>query len=243
MNTPSAAVTCMEPIQALTLWKDTALRSGEESMAADELLLSLGGSWLRTYHWKEPTVTYGFFDTEGEAQRLFPEAGIRFVRRWTGGGIVDHRRDVPFTLVLAREDKPERPSSAELYRWIHGRLACVFQTLGLECRLLSADAPGGGRSCWASPVTSDLVDASSRKLAGGGQRRTPRGVLHQGSIQGCTPPGGWDELFARRLACGVRVIEADAPVPDFQNRVAALCREKYASAAWRDASRGRRRHS
>lgn len=228
-------------LPSLTLWKDTRPRCGEDNMAADELLLSLPGSWLRIYHWSEPTVTYGVFDTRKEAQRIFPASDIRFVRRWTGGGIVDHRNDTPFTLSLSRENFPVPPLSAALYAWIHGELASVFRAIGIECHLLSSDAPDGGRACWASPVTSDITDEQGRKLAGGGQRRTPHGILHQGSIQGCTPAKDWDELFAARLSAHVHIISGTEPVPGFEEKIAVLSREKYASAQWNDESKGRRR--
>lgn len=228
-------------LPTLTLWKDTRPRCGEDNMAADELLLSLPGSWLRIYHWSEPTVTYGVFDTRTEAQRIFPDPNIHFVRRWTGGGIVDHRNDTPFTLALSRENFHNTPQSAVLYAWIHGELADVFRDIGIRCHLLSSNAPDGGRACWASPVTSDITDEQGQKLAGGGQRRTPHGILHQGSIQGCTPTSGWEELFAARLAVNVQMISGSEPVPGFEEKVSVLSREKYASAQWNDESTGRRR--
>lgn len=228
-------------LPSITLWKDTRPRCGEDNMAADELLLSLPGSWLRIYHWSEPTVTYGVFDTQKEAQRIFPTVGIHFVRRWTGGGIVDHRNDTPFTLSLSRKNFPTPPLSAALYAWIHGELATVFREIGIECHLLSSDAPDGGRACWASPVTSDITDAHGHKLAGGGQRRTPRGILHQGSIQGCYPSCGWDDMFARRLSANVRIISGEEPEPGFEEKISVLSREKYASAEWNDETKGRRR--
>ncbi len=229
------------PLKKLTLWRDPIPRVGTESMAVDELLLTLPGSWLRVYSWLEPTVSFGYFDTTAEAKRLFPDEGLAFVRRWTGGGIVDHRRDTPFTLALAREDKPGNPPSSALYRWIHSDLAAAMRRCGVECALLDEDAPEGGRACWASPVASDIADQNGMKLAGGGQRRSPAGILHQGSIQGCSLPGGWELLFAHMLAGDVILTDAPEPAPGFAERAAQLAREKYAGNAWNDESRGRRR--
>lgn len=231
------------PLEKLTLWRDPVARTGAESMAVDELLLSLPGSWLRIYRWKEPTVSFGYFDTTAEARRLFPDEGLVFIRRWTGGGIVDHRHDIPFTLALAREDRPGNPSSAALYRWIHGDLAAAMQRSGVNCLLLTEDAPEGGRACWASPVASDIVDSRGIKLAGGGQRRNPKGILHQGSIQGCSLPAGWDLLFAHMLAGKVTLLEETEPAPSFTERAVMLARKKYAGDAWNDETRGRRKPS
>lgn len=242
MNSGIVNCTWLGPLARLNLWRDPVARTGSESMAADELLLSLPGSWLRVYHWGAPTISYGYFDTSAEARRLFPGEGLAFVRRWTGGGIVDHRRDTPFTLSLAHADRPGNPTSTALYRWIHGDLAAAMAQSGVACRLLDKDAPDGGRACWASPVASDIVDESGRKLAGGGQRRNPRGILHQGSIQGCALAPGWDLLFAHMLAGEVAVVEAQEPEPDFNRRVSELARTKYESPAWNDETRGRRPH-
>lgn len=242
MNSGSVNATWLGPLARLTLWRDPVPRTGTENMAADELLLSLPGSWLRIYSWGEPTVSFGYFDTSAEARRLFPGEGLSFVRRWTGGGIVDHRHDTPFTLALARADRPGNPASAALYRWIHGDLAAAMQQSGVACRLLDEDAPDGGRACWASPVASDIVDSAGTKLAGGGQRRNPRGILHQGSIQGCTLAPGWDLLFAHMLGGEITLVEAEEPEAGFGERVAELARSKYASPGWNDETRGRRPH-
>lgn len=58
---------------------------------------------------------------------------------------------------MHRKGEKERPSSAVLYRWIHGALARVLRDCGVECVMLDGDAPDGGRACFSSPVTSDLV--------------------------------------------------------------------------------------
>lgn len=242
MNTDIANAAWSGPLARLTLWRDPVPRTGSENMAIDELLLSLPGSWLRVYRWIGPTVSFGYFDTSAEARALFPGEGITFVRRWTGGGIVDHRQDTPFTLALSRADCPGNPASSALYRRIHGDLAVAMRQSGVPCRLLDRDGPDGGRACWASPVASDIVRGDGVKLAGGGQRRNPRGILHQGSIQGCALAPGWDLLFARLLADNVAVLETEEPERGFGQRVAELARAKYDSPAWNDETRGRRPH-
>lgn len=147
----------LSPLPELVLWRDPVARSGEEAMAVDEALLEWGRKpVLRAYRWAEPTVTYGYFDEEATARAIFPGEELHFVRRWTGG-IVDHRQDIPFTLAMHRKGEKERPSSAVLYRWIHGALARVLRDCGVECVMLDGDAPDGGRACFSSPVTSDLV--------------------------------------------------------------------------------------
>ena len=235
----------LPPLPELILWRDPVARSAAEAMAVDEALLEWGKfPVLRIYRWGEPAVTFGYFDEESTARRIFPGEELHFVRRWTGGGIVDHRQDIPFPLAMHRRDGKGRPSSATLYRWIHGALARVLKDCGVECVMLAGDAPDGGRACFSSPVTSDLILPSGEKLAGGGQRRVRDGVLHQGSIQNCILPDGWDVMLASRLA-DTHVLRADSFLfPGMAARVAELLSSKYSTEEWRNGVRhGRSAHS
>lgn len=226
----------------LNLWVDPVLRDGYHNMAADELLSRRPEPWLRVYGWERPAVSFGYFDTTQVAASIFPGEGIEYIRRWTGGGIVDHRRGYTYTLTLpSLPDGAMYPPSSELYRWIHGALARALQASGVDCELLMDDAPDGGRACWASPVESDIVDADGHKLAGAGQRRHKGAVLHQGLIQECSPHSGWELCLARELADTVEHITSAEPYSGFDGELEELCREKYLSDAWNDETHGRRR--
>lgn len=228
----------LPPLEELLLWRDPKARTGAEAMAADEALLKWGGmSVMRAYQWLQPTITYGYFDHEDEARSIFPGEGLDFVRRWTGGGIVDHRHDIAFTLALRIQDREGRPPSAALYRWIHGGLSRTLRDCGVESIMLTDDAPDGGRACFSSPVTSDLVLPDGDKLAGGGQRRSKFGVLHQGSIQNCVLPEGWDLMLANRLSLNVAISDAAEPFEGFQQQVDDLVRTRYATPEWRKGAR------
>ena len=207
-------------------------------MALDEALLELAGvSILRIYQWGRPTVTYGYFDKEATARNTYPAAELEYIRRWTGGGIVDHRYDTPFTLALLQPKGTPRTTSAALYRWIHGALAQTLRENGVACLMLSEDVPNGGRACFSSPVTSDLVTMTGDKLAGGGQRRTRKGVLHQGSIQNCLLPSDWGKEYASRLAQEVLHSTEPEPVPDLNTRVRELLSSRYETDFWRSGAR------
>ncbi len=230
-------------IQSLNLWCDPLPRSGYENMAADELLSRRGEAWLRIYGWAKPAVSFGYFDTETEAKRLFPGDGVEYIRRWTGGGIVDHRLGYTYTLTLPAVAGYMYPTSAHLYKWIHGALAVALAQSGVTCTLLTDDAPDGGRACWASPVESDIVDSRGQKLAGAGQRRYKGAVLHQGLIQQCEPQEGWPHLLASQLAPHVVEVQGAEPYPGFNDDLQRLCCEKYLTPEWSDESRGRRKLS
>lgn len=227
--------------QSICLWCDPVLRTGYENMAADELLSRRSEAWLRIYGWAKPAVSFGYFDSTPVAASIFPGEGIEYIRRWTGGGIVDHRKGYTYTVTLPAKEGVIYPPADRLYKWIHGALAEALIASGVECRLLVEDAPDGGRACWASPVASDIVDAAGNKLAGAGQRRYRGAVLHQGLIQECEPREGWAQLLAAALAPQVVVIEGDEPYPGFAVELEELCRTKYCTEQWNDESHGRRR--
>ncbi len=229
--------------QMLCLWRDSLRREGYENMAADELLSRRPEAWLRVYGWARPAVSFGYFDTAREASSLFPGEGIEYIRRWTGGGIVDHRIGYTYTLTLPAREGVMYPQSQKLYEWIHGALAHALQACGVECSLLKEDAPDGGRACWASPVASDIVDKAGHKLAGAGQRRCRGAVLHQGLIQQCEPVGDWPSLLAHALAPDVQEVSGEEPWLGFSEELRELCLGKYRSAEWNDESHGRRRPS
>lgn len=167
--------------ESLLLWNDGLPRSGPENMAVDEWLLETAEvPVLRVYSWAGDWASIGYFGKLEEAKALFP--GVNLVRRWTGGGMVDHRRDWTYTLVAPSGTELAGMRGAESYRAIHSILAVVLPGLGVPARLSAGENQTGASLCFENPVSHDLVGADGRKLAGAGQRRTKRGLLHQGSL-------------------------------------------------------------
>ncbi len=227
--------------QVVRLWIDPVPRGGYENMAADELLSRRSEAWLRIYTWARPCVSFGYFDTSTVAAEIFPGEGVEYIRRWTGGGIVDHRKGYTYTVTLPAVEGVIYPPADKLYKWIHGALAEALKASGVDCTLLVEDAPDGGRACWASPVASDIVDPAGHKLAGAGQRRYRGAVLHQGLIQECEPAEGWEHLLAQALVPQVEEVFGEEPYAGFNEELDELCRTKYYSAEWNDESHGRRK--
>lgn len=226
----------------LRVWMDPVPRRGYDNMATDELLLRRQEAWLRIYGWAKPAVSYGYFDTKAVASKIFPDA-VEYIRRWTGGGIVDHRHGITYTLTLPappKEASPYPPAS-RLYAWIHGALAHALRQSGVECILLQEDAPDAGRACWASPVASDIVSPACQKLAGAGQRRHRGAVLHQGLIQQCSPGPGWERIFSERLSQVVELTNSFTPWFGYETELAELCNAKYLAPDWEDETHGRRK--
>ena len=171
----------------LYVWIDPVKRQGPEAMAVDEWLLDeVRLPVLRIYGWLGKWGTVGYFGGLDEAMRSFP--GVSWVRRWTGGGTVDHRADWTYTVVAPTGERLAALRGDGSYRSIHAALAAALTAEGIEARLSSGDEETGAALCFENPVNHDLVGQGGRKLAGAGQRRSRYGLLHQGSVAAACDP-------------------------------------------------------
>lgn len=178
---------------ALEVWFDEEVRTGPENMAVDEWLLESVSEVpiLRIYDWAGDWVSLGYFQSLKVAKEIFGEEP-EYVRRWTGGGIVDHRVDVTYTLVMPRELAMARGRGCESYKAIHGAVAECLRKAGMLCELAACDHDGDSAACFEKPVAWDLLGAEGEKIAGAGQRRSRYGTLHQGSV--IASKGALDDL-------------------------------------------------
>jgi lipoate-protein ligase A len=193
-------------------------------MAVDEWLLETGDRpVLRVYRWLPDWASLGCFGNYEEAcGRL---SGVKWVRRFTGGGMVDHRDDWTYTLVIPNSEALARQKGAESYRLIHSALSRVLA----ENALLSAEDSGGPAGvCFLNPVKFDLVSETGEKLAGAGQRRTKSGLLHQGSVAGKCDSRERAERLAAALTDQWREISPSPPEQVIADKVS----ERYGSRAW-----------
>lgn len=213
----------------LEVWIDPIARSGAENMAVDELLHSNGGELplLRIYRWRHAAVSFGYFEKFSDATRAFPGDGIEYVRRWTGGGIVDHRDDMTYTLSIPKGHPLEQQRGNASYAHIHQALVEAMLACGVECQLTEAKDEGGSRSCFIRPVPFDIVGGEGQKLAGAGQKRSRHGLLHQGSVQGIKDRKAWQGALIASLTNGA--IEKD--ITNLGD-VSKVVRERYGNPNW-----------
>lgn len=147
------------------------------NMAEDEALLRLASApVLRIYRWTEPAVSIGYFGLSSDVP-----PGRPFVRRYTGGGLVDHEADFTYSIIVPRVHRLNSMGTQESYEEIHRAVAKTLDILGYASDLAAAASPLENSACFQKPVKFDVVNGSS-KLAGAAQRRTREGCLHQGSI-------------------------------------------------------------
>ncbi|MFT4175061.1 MAG: hypothetical protein QM627_00250 [Luteolibacter sp.] len=214
--------------EKLKLWMDPVARSGPEAMAVDEWSLGLEmGAFLRVYRWQGEWGSVGYFGKLREAEADFP--GLRWVRRWTGGGTVDHRRDWTYSLVIPPGEAAFFLKGAESYRLIHEALAGALNEVGISASLSSGKGETGASACFENPVCHDLIDAQGAKVAGAGQRRTKSGLLHQGSValKNSADSLGVAEAFAGRLARRWEGVELEPKEAEI-----AVFRERYEREEW-----------
>jgi lipoate-protein ligase A len=203
---------------------DPEPHSAALNMALDEALLQRARlPTLRIYDWRAPAVSFGYFGKYVEAQKV--AAGREMVRRWTGGGIVEHGADVTYTLLVPRGAAFLRHGAPESYRLIHERIGDWLGVRGIGATVAQGAAQGAASTCFASHVRYDVL-AKGIKLAGAAQRRTRWGLLHQGSIQASLSDRvGLAEIFAGR----VQRKEITRELAEDAHQIA---QEKYATPHW-----------
>src|ERR1041385_7436740 len=99
-----------------------------ENMAIDFLLLQRypaeKAARFRHYEWRGPAFTFGYAQKLRAVRAARPaEPGLDLCRRPTGDGIVDHRQDWTYALVIPRGHALEDVTATRSYREVHEALA------------------------------------------------------------------------------------------------------------------------
>jgi lipoyl(octanoyl) transferase len=226
----------------------TRAAGAAENMALDFLLLqryARPALRFRHYEWRGPAFTFGFSQKIAWVRgQLAPEGTVDLCRRPTGGGIVDHRHDWTYALVIPREHVwwEERASSS--YRALHECVARALRALGQPAvvKAGSAAAPGGPGAgvagvCFQQAEPFDVVhERTGQKIAGAAQKRNQHGLLCQGSIwKPAVDALDWDQFGGRFLAALAEAAAADltpTPWPEFNEEEVAGLVDQYSSPEW-----------
>jgi lipoate-protein ligase A len=202
------------------------------NMAVDEALLRLAMDGappvLRIYEWDISAVSLGYFQPAALA-------GTRpFIRRYTGGGLVDHARDVTYTVAAPRAHPLGQMSTAESYSKIHEGVAAALRALGIEAVLSPDCGEGNGDACFRKAVKFDVLHAGA-KVAGAAQRRTRSGLLQQGSI--LLPDPAFNPALRVALPAALGALLGFTARPDALTEEETILareleRERYGTEAW-----------
>jgi lipoate-protein ligase A len=144
--------------------------------------------------------------------------------------------------VIPTSDTAFAESSISIYEKVHQALCDALSETGwraVVAGVVDSD-PGSatvatrtgisdaGYRCFANPVPADVM-IDGRKIAGAAQRRTRRGLLQQGSIQGIDLQSDLAQRFARDLATDRSERKVDERI---LNRARELAEQKYGTESW-----------
>lgn len=219
------------------------------NMALDLLLLSRfpepDAIRYRSYRWSRPSATFGLSQSWGAVQELFAGSDLDLVRRPTGGGVVDHRQDWTYALVLPGTHSLSLAPALEPYRIVHTCLAQALHALGVGSRLqdASANLPSLPLArCFVQPSPFDVLTLDGRKIAGAALKRTRHGLLLQGSIDRTALPAdfawaAWAELFPRALAVRWSLTPRPCQIPAELLTIWPAQTDEFASVGWNQRRR------
>ncbi|HBC89109.1 MAG TPA: hypothetical protein DCZ94_19395 [Lentisphaeria bacterium] len=222
------------------LWRDCD-RLPAMNMAVDELLLEKsenlkGRILLRIYGWSVPSISIGYSQHYSSVEKEARKYSI--VRRPTGGGIVYHDRDLTYTIVVPSGHPVEKFDRVESYHVFHRAILRTMKAFGLEGSLAPTAANVADRAsmkCFVTPTKYDVL-CGSRKMAGAAQRRTKKGILHQGSISLEVSKGRRDVLSAelvKGFESEFKISFENFKVSDeFSREADNLSAAKFAKSEW-----------
>ncbi len=228
----------------------TRTAGAAENMAADFLLLQRYPQptvpRFRHYAWRGAAFTFGYSQKIAfirEQLAAFPGEHFDLCRRPTGGGLVDHRDDWTFSLVIPRGHPLEELRATQSYREVHEALAAALRAQGVPAitkaiREAEAAEPGPAGVCFQRAEVHDVVhERSGEKIAGAAQKRNKQGLLFQGSIAKAAAGTAVDwEKFGDDFVAGIAtLLGADAeptPWPDFNEDEVSGLIEQYSSPEW-----------
>lgn len=218
--------------EVLAFLEDSVPRGAALQMALDQALLELTDvPVLRVYRWEAPCVTVGYFESHAAAVEEHP--GVPVVRRWTGGGLVLHGEDAPYSLIVPQREPFASMRPASAYKVLHGALAEVLCGRLQGIALAVENAPKQSAGCFENPVSDDLL-YGGQKVAGAAQRRTRLGLLHQGSLQLRGARFADALRFAHRLAVRVQPTRISPETLLLAERLAQI---RYGLPAWNEDRR------
>jgi len=200
-------------------------RPAAENMAVDEVLLFTADyPVFRSYSWIRPSVSFGYFTAWRAVVSQYPERDL--VRRWTGGGIVEHGEDFTYSLVFPYGRSLR--ATGELYRFVHLTIENLLRRNGYPVEMTLFPDPVRSGACFEKAVEFDLK-LQGEKIAGAAIRRNRKGLLLQGSIQRLKVPECFGGMLANALGEQVDLFTLSDMMME---KAARIAKEKYAAAEW-----------
>ncbi len=230
-----------------------------ENMAVDFLLLKryprerADCARFRHYGWHRPAFTFGYSQKIAYVRAQLPrDESVELCRRPTGGGVVDHRDDWTYTLVIPRAHALYDQPAPRSYQIIHAAITDALRALGQPVELKESCEPpdeaagetcpatAGPTVCFARPERFDVIHTvTGAKVAGAAQKRTKEGLLFQGSLARAALDAGLDwtafeTALVEKISSALALPATDAPWPEFAEGELEALIEHYSAAEWID---------
>lgn len=246
-----------------------------ENMALDFLLLQRypeqTASRFRHYEWRGPAFTFGYSQKieyvranlpsdvsaiasatgEALAKEGLPHAFTpELCRRATGGGIVDHRNDWTYALVLPRGLAIYDARATQAYHDVHACMVEALTALGQKVELKAScekEAACEGEPASTMPticfVRAELYDVlnsfTGEKIAGAAMKRNKHGLLFQGSIEksrlGVVDWDAFQAKFTTALSRLLGTEPMETPWPDLNEDEVSGLIEQYSAPEWNES--------
>lgn len=202
---------------------------------------------FRHYGWTEPTITFGYAQPIKAVQASVP-TNLRLCRRLTGGGIVDHRNDWTYALMLQSKLPTAQLPPTELYSIIHRCLQQALQRQLIDSQLAPCpqtcessvrNAIRSPQQCFVQATANDVMRPDGVKIAGAAMKRTREGLLVQGSINRVVLPDEFDlhafassfqQMLSQQFAIPIDTMEAIHQL--FNRGLIESERRRFESTAW-----------
>lgn len=167
---------------------ESGILTAEKNMDVDQrLLASLQEPLVRLYGFPPDSATYGYFVDPRKILTPYALKTLSLGRRPTGGGIIFHRYDAAFSILLPKEHRFFSDNTCDSYQIINAKVADVLTRFcGKKVELAHNCQTGRVSFCMARPTQFDLT-LEGKKIGGAAQRRGKQGLLHQGSVAVALP--------------------------------------------------------
>ncbi len=215
-----------------------------ENMALDFLLLQRypepAAPRFRHYEWRGPAFTFGLSQAIDYVKANLPAGEtLDLCRRPTGGGVVDHRNDWTYSLVVPRSHALYDATATQAYHDVHAGLAAALTSLGQSVAVKPArdHEETTPAICFQRVELYDVLNLSTgEKVAGAAMKRNKHGLLLQGSIEKSRLGGlDWEkfrELFAGALAGILGTAVQVTPWPELDEEEVSGLIERYSAPEW-----------
>ena len=166
---------------------NSGILPAQQIMDKDALLLQQleSETILHFYEMEGKAATYGIFSKPEELLNLegCASENITLAKRPTGGGIVFHFLDLAFSYLIPKSHSLFSENTLENYQTVNSLVMQSLKQLlpGKIFTFLPPAEKGLSTFCMAHPTAYDLL-CEGKKIVGAAQRKTKKGLLHQGSI-------------------------------------------------------------